>query len=492
MIAARPQPAPDACDAVRLQAVLDTAEDTPETAAFARHLEQCLACQARLERLAAGPAWWRDAQTNLAAEPVGGASLPERLRDYLAPADRPDALGLLGRYVVTDVVGRGGAGIVLKALDPALDRIVAIKLLALEFAGHGAARTRFAREAKAMAAIAHDHVVPVYAVEPDAPVPYLVMAFVPGMTLQDRLDREGPLPLRDLLRIGMQTAAGLAAAHEQGLVHRDVKPANILLENGLERVRLTDFGLARAIDDASLTRSGVIAGTPPYMSPEQARGDAVDARSDLFSLGSVLYAAATGRVPFRAEHAVAVLRRVCDDVPAPIRRINPDIPGWLAALIGQLHEKDAAKRPATAAEVSRLLAACLQHVEQPEQAKLPTGLRTARPWLGPALTAVAGAVVAAAAIAFWPKPEPAAQPRRPIVPAAFPVAAAVPELDARELGAAGQAAAALERPATPMADNLQQELDAAQAAAAKLELSLQQSWTTRPAGGKTSKERKMP
>ena len=126
------------------------------------------------------------------------------------------------------------------------------------------------------------------------------MEFIDGMSLQDKLDKQGPLGLKEILRIGMQIAEGLAAAHKQGLVHRDIKPANILLENGVERVKITDFGLARAVDDASVTQSGVVAGTPMYMSPEQAEGEPIDHRADLFSLGSVLYAMCTGRPPFRA------------------------------------------------------------------------------------------------------------------------------------------------------------------------------------------------
>src|SRR5207302_2247739 len=123
-------------------------------------------------------------------------------------------------------------------------------------------------------------------------------------SLEEKIERDGPLPVPEVLRIGMQAAAGLAAAHAQGLIHRDVKPANILLENGVERVKITDFGLARAVDDATMTQSGVVAGTPQYMSPEQARGDAVDHRTDLFSLGSVLYALCTGRAPFRGSSSM--------------------------------------------------------------------------------------------------------------------------------------------------------------------------------------------
>src|SRR5205823_3468621 len=184
---------------------------------------------------------------------------------WLAPSDWPDSLGRLGSYEVKGVIGRGGMGLVVKAFDPALSRNVAIKVLSASLATCGAARRRFLREARAAAAVVHEHVVSVFAVVETAGLPFLVMEYVPGRSLQDRLDQQGPLALPEILRIGMQTAAGLAAAHAQGLVHRDVKPANILLENGVERVKLTDFGLARAAADAAVTQSGVVAGTPHYM-----------------------------------------------------------------------------------------------------------------------------------------------------------------------------------------------------------------------------------
>jgi serine/threonine protein kinase len=177
----------------------------------------------------------------------------------------------------------------------------------------------------------------------------------------------------------MQTASGLAAAHAQGLVHRDVKPANILLENGLGRVWLTDFGLARTADDASLTQSGVIAGTPQYMAPEQAQGHAVDHRADLFSLGSTLYAMCTAHAPFRAESAMAVLRRVCDEPARPVRTLNPDVPVWLAAIIDRLHAKSPADRFQTAAEVAELLGKCLAHVQEPDTHALPPNLMSTIP-----------------------------------------------------------------------------------------------------------------
>ena len=212
-----------------------------------------------------------------------------------------------------EVIGRGGFGVVLRAFDDRLHRIVAIKVLAPPYAAVGSARKRFIREARAAAAVKNEHVVGIYDVQEDANPPYLVMELIEGMSLQDKLDKQGTVGVKEILRIGLQTAEGLAAAHKQGLVHRDVKPANILLENGVERVKITDFGLARAADDASLTQSGTVAGTPTYMSPEQANGDAVDHRSDLFSLGTVLYAMCTGHSPFRGNntHAVHQPRHRC-------------------------------------------------------------------------------------------------------------------------------------------------------------------------------------
>ncbi len=224
----------------------------------------------------------------------------------------------------------------------------------------------------------HDNVIEIYGVAEAAGLPYLVMPYVRGPSLQRRLDDEGPLAVVEILRVGMQAAAGLAAAHAQGLVHRDVKPANILLADGIERVKLTDFGLARAADDASLTRTGIIAGTPQYMSPEQARGEPVDQRSDLFSLGSVLYAMCTGRPPFRAETSYGVLRRITDEEPRPIREINPEIPEWLCGIVARLMAKRPDDRFQSASEVAALLEQCLAHVQQPTAVPLPDVLISLR------------------------------------------------------------------------------------------------------------------
>ena len=237
-------------------------------------------------------------------------SLNEIPLDFLEPSGQSDSKGRLGTYEILGVVGRGGMGLVLKAYDSVLRRIVAIKVLLPQASSPSSAKLRFVREARAAAAISHDHVVAIYAVEDEHDPPFLVMQFIQGKTLHDRIMASGVLTSAEVLRIGMQIADGLAAAHAQGLVHRDIKPANILLENGVERVKITDFGLARSIEDARLTQTGVISGTPQYMAPEQANGESIDARAtNLFSLGSVLYTACTGSPPFRATTTMGLLKR---------------------------------------------------------------------------------------------------------------------------------------------------------------------------------------
>src|SRR5262249_28544362 len=331
------------------------------------------------------------------AESTGGDGENVSL-DFLSRSQKPDSLGRLAHYEVQEVIGRGGMGVVLRAFDEELHRVVAIKVMARQLAPNAAARKRFKREAQAVAAVIHDHIVTIHAVEEANGLPYLVMQYVAGLSLQQRLDRDGPLELQEILRIGMQTASGLAAAHAQGLVHRDIKPANILLENGVERVKITDFGLARAAADASLTQNGVVAGTPQYMSPEQADGKAIDPRTDLFSLGSVLYAMCTGRAPFRASGTLAVLKRVCEETPLPVRETNPGIPDWLVEIIDKLHAKGPAQRYQSAAEVAELLGRHLALVQHPsvvgQGSHVPPGPKAgSRPSLRRRLAVAAGVLL---------------------------------------------------------------------------------------------------
>ena len=412
------------CDLNRLRLLAEDRLPPDEVVGLEEHLQHCAGCREALDGLVGGEPWLEAVRHYLGSDSTEPfeANPPVEFEEplgFLAPTDWPDSMGRLGSYEVKGVIGRGGMGVVLKAFDPALSRNVAIKVLSASLATCGAARRRFLREAKATAAVAHEHVVSVFAVVETAGLPFLVMEYVPGGSLQDRLDRQGSLALAEILRIGMQTAAGLAAAHAQGLVHRDVKPANILMENGIERVKLTDFGLARAAADAGMTQSGVVAGTPYYMAPEQARGEATDHRADLFSLGSTLYAMCAGRPPFRAESPLAVLRRVSDDEPRPVRQINPEVPEWLEAIITKLHSKDPARRFPSASELARLLSQCLAHVQEPLAIPLPPELaspvKQTRPRRGRRLLwAGAGLLGFAAVLAGVP----IVAPRRPPAPEA--------------------------------------------------------------------------
>jgi serine/threonine-protein kinase len=378
------------CETDWLKRHLEGRLDEREQDRLASHIQSCEECRNALDALAGDQNFWRDLRNFLAHEPLfsidarrqfrnpeGNAQTHashrewtgrEAIRTLLDPPTDPSSIGSLGAYQILEVIGRGGMGLVLKGWDPVLLRIVAIKVLVPELSYLGSARLRFAREARAAASVAHEHVVAIHAVDSAKGVPYLVMQYVAGKSLQERIEQSGPLLVQEILRIAMQTASGLAAAHAQGLVHRDIKPANILLENGIERVKITDFGLARAADDASLSQSGLAAGTPHYMSPEQARCEPIDHRADLFGLGGVMYAMCTGRSPFRGGTALAVLRSVCDDPPRPIRIDRPEVPVWLEEIIAKLLAKDPAARFQTAAEVAALLGQCLIYLEHPTDA----------------------------------------------------------------------------------------------------------------------------
>ena len=366
---------PTTCRREMIDLFLRDSLSDAEQVAFEAHLATCSMCREALSDSAAEPELWDEAAEALSDDALPSSSpiVPavQGVLNLLAPTDDPHKLGRLGTYEIAGVIGCGGMGVVLKGFDASLNRFVAIKVLAPHLASSGAARRRFAREAKAAAAVVHDNVVAIHGVAESNGMPYLVMPYIRGESLQKRLDKRGPFALPEILRVGMQVAAGLAAAHAQGLVHRNIKPANILLEDGVERLRITDFGLARAADDASLTHSGVIAGTPQYMSPEQARGEVIDGRSDLFSLRSVLYALCTGRPPFRAETAYGVLHRLWQTAPRPIRDVNPDIPDWLAGVVMTLLQKSPNDRFDSAEVVARLMEQCLAHAQRPDQVALP-------------------------------------------------------------------------------------------------------------------------
>jgi len=345
----------------------------------------------------------------------GGAKPTESI-DFLEPSDDPAFLGRLGHFDVTRLIGRGGMGLVFEAHDKYLHRTVAIKVLDPQLANDDVSKQRFCREARSAAAISHDHVVPVYQVEKmaDGKLPFLVMQLIQGETLEKKLAREGKLPVVEILRIGLQTSAALAAAHSQGVIHRDLKPSNILLDASSGRAKLTDFGLARCIEDLSITRTGFVAGTPLYMSPEQALGDALDERSDLFSLGAVLYEMSTGRPPFRGATPLAVLKQITDRPASPARTLNPDLPAWLNDLVQQLLSKRPDQRPVSASVVAEELSKRLSAFEPVSPVQIPavhttgaceTVMRQHRRsrWLAAIGGMAVGAVLMMGLVAAFPK-----------------------------------------------------------------------------------------
>jgi HEAT repeat protein len=337
-------------------------------------------------------------------------------------------------------------GVVYKAEDPHLDRAVALKAMLPGLGASAEARQRFLREAKAAAAVKHDYVVTIYQVGEDRGVPFLTMEFLEGEPLDHRLQREEKLPIAEVVRIGREVAEGLSAAHEHGLIHRDIKPANIWLEEvsgrvgsgewspspgvatpgraiatpGLTthhspltahhrpRVKILDFGLARGggKGQEQLTHAGAILGTPAFMAPEQARGETVDARCDLFSLGCVLYRMCTGELPFKGNDPISTLMAVATVDPQPLQTLNPSVPPELIKLIERLLAKDPARRPSTARSVADELAALERAIPAVKKNVPPGKGRKIR--LIRALAIASAAIVfvgALAAIATWSVPK---------------------------------------------------------------------------------------
>jgi serine/threonine protein kinase len=277
--------------------------------------------------------------------------MPSPSYDFLSPPQSPDEIGRLGCYRILQLLGEGGMGMVFKAEDVNLQRPVALKVMKPEVACNPSSLQRFVREARAAAALKHDHIVTIYQVEHETTVPFLAMEFLQGEPLDRWLQRHRPT-FRQALKLAREIALGLQAAHERGLIHRDIKPANIWLEAPRGRVKILDFGLARATDgDSHLTQSGAILGTPAYMAPEQARSEKVDARSDLFSLGVVLYRLLTGEMPFRGDTLMAVLYAVTTHDPRPVHELNAAVPRVASDLITRLLAKRPEDRPQSAREV---------------------------------------------------------------------------------------------------------------------------------------------
>src|SRR5262249_46620008 len=228
--------------------------------------------------------------------------------EFLEPPEGPGEMGRLGPYRIREGLGRGGMGIVFQAEDSQLRRQAPLKAMNPALASGTAARQRFQREARAAAAVKSDHIITIYQVGEECGVPYLAMELLQGESMDRWLARGEKPAVGEILRMGREMAFGLAVAHERGLIHRDLKPGNVWLEAPTGRVKLLDFGLARVVaEDVQLTADGVVVGTPAYMAPEQARGEKIDHRADLFSLGVVLYRLCTGQMPFRGGTTMALL-----------------------------------------------------------------------------------------------------------------------------------------------------------------------------------------
>jgi WD40 repeat protein len=380
-------------DSRTLRRLLGGEVPAAESESLAVHVEACAGCAAKL-------AWMPDEDRLLAAmrsgkAPAGRATTPapaelrQRLRalhpsdgsaalstaveaaagppstqvvaesgGVLDPGAGPDETGRIAGYRVLHRLGAGGMGVVFAAEDPHLKRHIALKVMSPKLAAETEARERFLREAQAMAAIEHDHIVAIYQVGEHRGLPFLAMPLLRGESLEARLEREPCLSPAEVVRIGKEAADGLAAAHERGLIHRDIKPSNLWLEEGKGRVKVLDFGLARPADGTTgLTQQGVVVGTPAFMSPEQAQGESLDPRTDLFSLGCVLYRAATGQAPFRGDTVIATLASVLQHDPPPLRQLNPEVPRALDDLVRRLLAKQRQRRPASARDVADALQA---------------------------------------------------------------------------------------------------------------------------------------
>jgi serine/threonine protein kinase len=337
--------------------------------------------------------------------------LNEQSFAFLAPPTKAGSLGRLGHYEVLELLSQGSVGIVFKALDDELHRVVALKVLSPRLVGNVAAQRCFREEARAAAAVMHENVVAIHAVVQE-PIPYLVMEYVPGPTLQRKLADPGLLELKQILRIGQQVAAGLAAAYRQGLVHGAIKPSRILLENGLERVKIIGFG--------SAALAGDVPGRPVYMAPEQMLDSAIDHRTDLFSLGTVLYALCTGRPPFGETGSLTLVKHILEDQPRDIRELNRDIPQSLCDIIAKLHAKSPDERYQTADEVADLLGRHLAELQLRGEVTAPTvevpPARPPRRLVRRAIAALVGAllvIVADLAATYYLELPPFDSPSRP-------------------------------------------------------------------------------
>ena len=315
---------------------------------------------------------------------------------------------IAGRYELEELVGRGGMSSVYRAHDRLLERTVALKILHEHHTRDDDYVERFRREARAVAQLSHPNIVTVIDRGEQDGRQFIVFQYIDGETLKDVVERRGPLPVAEAVRLGVQIAGALAFAHERGVVHRDVKPQNVLFD-GDGRAKVTDFGIARSRDTAGMTLAGTVMGTSHYIPPEQARGDVVDERSDVYSLGAVLYELLTGEVPFAGDNFVAVAMRHMNEEPPSARARRPDVPPRLDLALRRAMAKEPADRPSMKELVGELEAALadpngradgdVTMIIPPRQQAAPRTARRRRRW-SPVVLAVLVLVGGAVAAVF--------------------------------------------------------------------------------------------
>ena len=320
---------------------------------------------------------------------------------------------IANRYELEELVGTGGMSSVYRAHDKLLERDVALKVMHDQFTADGDHVERFRREARAVAQLSHPNIVTVIDRGEQDGRQFIVFEYVDGENLKSLVEREGPLPERDAIELGLQIARALGFAHEHGLVHRDVKPQNVLL-NGDGQAKVTDFGIARSLDvHGGLTQTGTVMGTSDYIAPEQARGRQVDAQSDVYSLGAVLYELLTGDVPFPGDNFVAVAMRHINEPPPSVRERRPDVSPRLDAAIRRAMAKEPRDRFGSMDELCQELTACLEGEtaassartmivaprRRPQRQRRPAGPPKDRPMAGPIILLLAGIAVLAGILA---------------------------------------------------------------------------------------------
>ena len=316
---------------------------------------------------------------------------------------------LAGRYELLEVIGRGGMGVVYRARDRVLDRIVAVKVLPDELADNRILVERFEREARAAARLSHPNIVSVYDSGHDAGVRFIVMEYVPGVSLAQLMRERERLGVAESVEIAAQIASALAVAHSAGIVHRDVKPGTVMVDPE-GTVKVLDFGIARATADIALTRTAMVLGSAPYIAPEAALGRSADARTDIYSLGCVLYEMLTGRPPFIGDLPAVVMNQHTVSEPQPPRELRPEIPRALDALVLRMLAKLPTDRPQSAAELVGALRATLREPEVPTAATAVVAPTAATASAPPAPPSSVDPVPPMAATA--PRPRPSGPPPR--------------------------------------------------------------------------------